>query len=381
MGNIRLVFVALGTVLFLIVPNHYAQAQSCERIFLETPPSKSQSLTRNKKLKIATWNLLNFKIARAEDSAPRTPGLKDRLAQKYSNVTYMKEREERAKTESELQIIKKVMEDLNADIFVFQEVAGIKSLKYFMKNYMNDKYVVYYKEDLASPHGFQIAFAIKRTLGVAADIESSKDLSRQDLGNRALHIFKRDFPILYVRDKDDSQIRPNKDPKMIIIGAHFKSKIDSPGDPESHHLRTAQIEASVQVIKKLDDRLNHKVSMMLAADANTDVHSGEIESTKDLLQDSMDVAGVQSTEQRVTHTFHPHDGPMSAHQYDTQMINKVLATKLVDSYVYHYKSSDGKDKTYVDRNGVRKPYPQSFEQRQKNVSDHMPVVAIYDMTR
>ncbi|MES2769326.1 MAG: hypothetical protein V4596_09280, partial [Bdellovibrionota bacterium] len=126
MGNFRLGFlkIILGVALFFSLNSNFAYAKvSCESLFSrierqELPVAQATNiasavgLRENPKLKIVTWNVFNLKIPEIEYPID---------SEAYIN-TSKNQRMKFAKSEDMLLEMKRVFDELDADIYVLQEV-------------------------------------------------------------------------------------------------------------------------------------------------------------------------------------------------------------------------------------------------------------------
>lgn len=376
----------IGFVLLssFLTTHSYAKAPSCARIFdlkvgLYSGNGAVQeagvfsSLRYNPRLKVVTWNLLDLKIPEAEypygskiyRETPENLQLKD------------------AKSEGQLLQMKRVFDDINADIYVLQEVFSRESLQYLVREFLGDKYHVVVERG-NDERGIQVGFLIKKSLNVSYEIQSHKDLRLQnDYGvyPRGTPIFARDLPALYLRQMDGSNARAKDDPDLVVLGAHFKSKRPTAGDFESTNRRELEARTAAQIFSEINNRYDGKVPVALLLDSNASYQAAETQSLRSVAQETLSIAPNKITEEdRVTHTYHPRKGMMNAKQVDMQFVNKALATRLLKSYVYRFKDTNGKNKVYEGK-WESKEYPLTIKHRNTNPSDHMPVVAIYDMTK
>ena len=87
--------------------------------------------------------------------------------------------------------------------------------------------------------------------------------------------------------------------------------------------------------------------------------------------DSFDYAKKRlSNRERVTHTYHPRNGPTSYNQLDAILVNKNASELVLDAKVYRYKN----------KLGEKRPLPSSYAERELNPSDHFPVVLKLDLS-
>src|SRR5690606_30618701 len=140
----------------------YAKGPSCARIFdLKVNNYNSSdnnplgSLRYNPRLKIVSWNLLDLKIPEAEYP----------YGSKIYRDTPENLRYKDAKSEGQLLQMKKVFDDINADIYVLQEVFSRESLQHLVREYLGDKYHVVVERG-NDERGIQVGFLIKKGLNV-----------------------------------------------------------------------------------------------------------------------------------------------------------------------------------------------------------------------
>lgn len=355
-------------LLFTLVISDHIEARECRGFFadvsetglrgLSLQQSQFPKLRENSQLKIVTWNMLNLTIPKVNSKT----GLKDDWA---------------------ISELAKAANEINADIYVIQEVSRIEALKYLVKRYLNDEYEVV--SERGNVAGSQIGFLIKKSLDIDFELKTHKDITyskRHGIYRAGEPVFVRDLPELYLRQKDGSSISPSQAPDIVVLGAHFKSKMKTRGDRESSIKREYEAQMSAVIIQNLEKRFNREVPIVLAGDFNTEVmKSKETESLRFVLKDSLTLMGNKlSPDQRVTHTLHSYKGKVSARQIDGLLINNAMARKLIDARVYHYRDSLGQEKIFVNGSQT-KFYPLTYQQRSTNPSDHMPIIGIYDMTR
>ncbi len=340
----------------------------------------SLKLRQNKQFKIVTWNLALFKIVRPE---------------------LLNDPQEVQKQSLLLSRVKQVTDELDADVYVFQEVTNGESIKVYNEQYMGGRYHIYVIQGSDQSH---IAVAIKKSLDVDIGIKSYKDLKWQGYDHE-LPVFLRDFPIVFLTQKNaDGSTDRSKNPDVIIMGTHRKSKRDvhsnignfrSPIiDFQSQKWRETEDEAATRIYQEWNDKYNGQVPIVIAGDFNGNVQKdAELSQLSSITKDSLALMGKSKSEdEKVTHTLHIKqkildglrrlriiEGPVIPQQLDAQLMNEAMARRLRSSFVYHYKNKNGQERTY-SRDGVTKNYPLTKEQREKAHFDHMPVVAIYDMT-
>ena len=70
---------------------------------------------------------------------------------------------------------------------------------------------------------------------------------------------------------------------------------------------------------------------------------------------------------------------ITAQTLDSLSINETASRRLIDSFVYRFRDENAKDKVYKDHQGNESLVPVNHHQRKQNPSDHMPVVADFNM--
>ena len=329
-------FVSISALIGLLAPTANASgfgAGSCQRILLDVPTYKKlQDLPR---LRLMTFNLENF----IYDTAGRNLKLKD--AEKVEGVA-------------------DVILDQRPDILIIQEAQNQKALESFNEQQLLNRYRVFIMEGVEQK-GANVGFLVKKDLDIHIEIESHRDFQWLDPVKQVpVAIFTRDLPALIIRENSTSK------PAMIVFGNHGKSKINRPGDPESNLLRTAQVEAIVQIMQNYHKRFNNEVPMVIAGDFNTDVTKGpEMTPLKSIFKDAFDISPQpESALDRATHSFHNRDGETHYNAMDAFFVNSVLENSIQAARVFRYK----------DSHGHALPLPETYQERSQNPSDHYPVV-------
>jgi hypothetical protein len=217
--------------------------------------------------------------------------------------------------------------------------------------------------------GINIGFLVKRDLPFHVVLESNRGYLGVDPINPSegpIPIFSRDLPMLslYTRGHDISG-----PPLLTILGTHFKSMRDRPGDPRGTALRGAQAQAAAEIIEGLRRRWGNHSRIMIGGDFNASprqsreldplVHLGRV--------DSMDKARVPRTvEARATHTYHPsRNGVGRPSRLDFMLLSPVLASFVRSSHVHRY---------IEPITGAVRPIPVTRDDRELNPSDHFPLL-------
>lgn len=259
-----------------------------------------------------------------------------------------------------------ILAEVGADAVIAPEVEGLAALQQFVA--LDAKHAFH---PLLQPgndgRGIEIAMMLKRSLPLRWELRTNKNVTFHDpVTNRSMKLFSRDLPVMVLRLGEDPR------PLLILVGTHFKSKRDRPGDRQSRILRKAQVDGALSIIDGLFREFGADAPVVFGGDFNGDIHAeAEFASLKRALAlaDAFDlVTPTLSAAERVTHTYHPYSGPVSKAQLDALFIGKGIQHCLEDAYVYRYKDAAGRVK----------PIPNTIGQRKTNPSDHFPVVTKFD---
>lgn len=254
--------------------------------------------------------------------------------------------------------LKTVMNDINADVLVLTEVVDASALRQIVSRLDND-----YKKFFIEGNDFKaghIAVLLKGDLPIEATYETHRNMKWRDPTTNIVEpVFTRDAPALILK-KQGSAL-----PFLIVVGVHSKSQRDRSGDPRSEIQRTAEFKAYLSVVENYNRKYNGKVPVLLAGDFNTDVVlSREFAVLKREFQSAFDVAREATPpNDRVTHTYHPEYRSRVLHQIDDILIPPSLSKLILKATVHRYK----------DIFGNPLPFADSFETRNKQPSDHLPI--------
>lgn len=258
------------------------------------------------------------------------------------------------------------------DILALQEVEDIEILRYFVENYLEDKYDFFLIEGNDS-RKIDIGFIVKKDLPFDLEYRTNKaEMWTDPVTKRRQRLFSRDLPVMIVRQPG------RKDPLFAVLGTHYKSMGDRPADPKSNRLRTAQVERTTEIIERLRSEFGAELPIMMTGDFNDNV--GPHSTTAMLfsrsgLKDAFDrFNGTEKEikkEDRTTFVFFQKspDGRLQRilNQLDAVLTNGFLHDLISAVYVYRYRS--GPKPT-----DPPKPIPSTPEEVAANPSDHFPVV-------
>ena len=262
------------------------------------------------------------------------------------------------------------------DVVVLEEVKDEASLKEFNSDFLKGQFEpIFQPGNDPSSH---VVFLVKKDLPFDVTYLSHKAIQKVDPTNGNITtILSRDLPALVVRAKNP---RPGtRDPLFVFIGTHFKSKRPRPGDFESRALRKAQVDTAVDVIADIKKKFGPNVPVMLGGDFNGSLHkeaefaslwsSGAVEDPFKIVESK--TGKTFTAEERTTHTFFPQTGGRDANQIDAVLVSPSMKDSVKDVKVYRYKDASGKEL----------PLPATYAEREKNPSDHYPLILTLDFQK
>lgn len=306
--------------------------------FSNTMPLKSQ-------VRIATYNMKKFEDL---DANPE-----------------LATREELQRRKSQAQLIK----ELNPDFQILSEVGSENALKQFVKTHLNNEYVPMLVE--GNERSMNIALMVRRNLQVAVRWKSYKYYKSEEVSDA--HSFTRDLPVGIVFEFNERGT-VNLNPKFIIIGTHYKSKIPS-GEainltPE---IRQKQIEATLAIIQKNQIIYGKNIPIIIAGDFNENIllPNSDLQPLIDFgFRDSFDISKEKTPiESRYTHFTFSKNGTAHRAQIDGVLVyHKDSNVQVHEALVVNHRDEDGN--TFVP--------PQNMEQRNELPSDHLGVLSVLE---
>jgi endonuclease/exonuclease/phosphatase family metal-dependent hydrolase len=327
------------------------------RPVLQTPGAAAvRPLASIGSLRVGTYNVLNlFRQVGKHVPDPENPG-------RLKKVSPAREKEEWALREEA-----RVILDSGLDIVTLEEVEDIQALDDFNERYLGGRYRTFLIEG-NDERGIDIAFLVKKDLPLDIEYRTHKGELWTDpvLGGEPRPLFSRDLPEMIVRAQGSGK------PLFILFGTHYKSKRDRPGDPASRIVAKAQVERTADLVEAARREFGADVPILLAGDFNGDVNADDTFATlweRAGLSNSLDLgeAPVPAAE-RVTHTYHPKNGPTHAAQMDVVAVSGGMRGLVRKAEIYRYQGADGKPK----------PIPRTYEERSRNPSDHFPLFVTLD---
>lgn len=326
-----------------------AQAIRCSDV--HSPLRFTERLSEKKGVRVMAYNLMNLmdkvggydqtqpfqftkRPGQGNDAAPKTPKQQQELAEAFH--------EERP------------------DFVIATEVESVNALKEYSNKNLREAYDSYLTEG-NDPRGIDIGLLVKKGLKVEVESRTNKQVMWNDpVTKTSIPLFSRDLPVWIIKDAK------TKKPLMALVGMHAKSKRNRDGDTESNIWRTAQMQKGAEIVNELAKELGPDVPLLWGGDFNTDIQtSHEVAPIKSSFRDSFDAAKKSIAPNfRITHTYHPKQGPADAKQMDAIFVRQSDANKIEQAHIYRYRDAEGRVKAI----------PKTFQQREQNPSDHFPVV-------
>lgn len=349
----HLMVAALSIFMTVVAIPSKAQTLRCQQLF--SVSASKRNWVEIDKLVFLTYNVANiyglrgkFKRISATDFIP------------------IYEKPPVPKPEEQVQQLRKILNDVDADIAILTEVESLSALK-TLASETTSPYKTFLIEG-NDMRGIDIGFMVKSDLPVQAELFSHKDKEWKDpVTRRKTPLFSRDLPALLLRKNHEEK------PFVMIFGMHAISLRGRPGDFQSTRLRTAQFDGALEIIQEFRTKYGTDIPVILAGDFNTSVmFAPEMQSLRETMMSAFDMA--QSTiprAARVTHTFHEEytdaEGTherTSMDQLDDMRLLGFSEKDVLSASVHRYRDADG----YVI------PFAISRELRYQQNSDHMPIV-------
>ena len=242
----------------------------------------------------------------------------------------------------------KVIEDINADIYMLCEVGGKESLNNFNKYFLNNKYTCILEEGTAK-RGLDVGFLIKKDFNQEIEVINNKRLKLKD-GTR------------FSRSLGEIRIKKGGKVELVFLLAHLKSKRTSEEDFQGWAKRSEEVKGLNQYVEKLNKDLKNP-KIVLAGDLNSDLDDLRIMGLSSF-DNFLDLKEL-SDEEKCTH-IHFDGGGAKYHQFDYIFSTENMRgdLDLENSSVYRFKND------YGDTWG----FPESIKEKWELPSDHYPVV-------
>jgi len=260
--------------------------------------------------------------------------------------------------------IANIIKEIDAEVYILNEVGGTESIKTFCKLFLNDSYT-YHLIEGNSDRGIDVGFLVKKDSAYEVSLSSNKDLALEGT-------YYNSEEVLYMsRDIPELHLKKDGDTKLIVLGVHLKSRLDPEfKDPQGKLRRKLESNLLAKVYNKLSKEYPNTL-ILIAGDFNGEINEHVyneeftgLKKTTDLV-DAFDIASVPR-EKRITQVMISRHSAHEHFQFDHILISKNKASQLVTKECHvHYFRNDL---------GLPEKLPESIEEKQRLPSDHYPVV-------
>lgn len=319
-------------------------------------PGEFASFSKRPSIRISTYNVLNLKEMVGRYEPDLTTGKRT------------KTQAEKPKSQEAIDGVSNAIKEINPDIIFLQEIEGTDSLGAFAEKELGKKWRPLIIKGNDS-RGIHIGALVKNTMPLFFEYHSHQNEPFSNPHHPELsRVFSRDFPVLIAKSPNDGSIL------FLMAGVHGKSKrSENNQDPESREIRTAQAEKMIEIIQDYQTQYPN-VPFMILGDFNAEVSSEpEYQTLRDFnLKDVFELMPnpiPSGDPKRITHTYHPKDSSRKTAQLDSILVAPPFHNIVQKAQVFRYKNPDG----------TVKPIPNTYEERQRNPSDHFPIWAELDL--
>lgn len=248
------------------------------------------------------------------------------------------------------------------DVILLQEVLRENEFNQFNSEILSNAYEPFFISgiDNSSHH---LAFLVRRSLKADIRILSHITLSWKSPNNsHETPIFIRDFPMLHLST-------PNKMVSLFIGNHHGVSSKDYRTTKDTETLRAKQVEAISKIAHALGEIYRHpSPNVIIGGDFNFSFYNNpNVRELNTGLKDAFGLGGQPlSFKQRTTYVrfddFGPHEEVIDG--FFVSPNTKVIRIKV--NRFSHINPRSGQEIIY--------PIPQTLEERQRQLSDHFPVI-------
>jgi len=265
----------------------------------------------------------------------------------------------------QLELLGKNLYQLKPDIMILEEVNPL-AVSRFQERFLNNEYSLFTTTGPLENMG--IIFAVKNNLPFAFQLEQHRGIRWTDpLDLQDKPLFPRDVPGLKVFIQGESV------PRLILLGHHGKSKRDrevSKGnsvDLESEIMREAQASALSKIVNQYKFQFPG-IAVLLAGDFNMEIQDQEMKPLRRHMKDSFEVSPEPvPPRHQMTHTYFPNNQRLT-HKIDMILGTRRFMKSVKKTFVHFFRDQRGQ---------ILFP-PKSYEERERRVSDHMPLVVDLD---
>ncbi|MCB9025252.1 MAG: hypothetical protein H6625_02970 [Bdellovibrionaceae bacterium] len=317
-----------------------------------------------KTLRLMQFNLENFFIYLDKEVPNNWSDISEDHWQTLTHSTV------KLKPLEKLKRIASLIIEQSPDILLLNEVGGRESLNNFNNLFLSGSYNVELIEG-NSNRGIDIGYLVKKSLNLHCLLITHKQrplnflYPHEQNTQKKTHYFSRDVAELRVFDKNNRNT-----PRIIILGVHLKSKLDTEGiDPDGRGRRQAEVKTLIEIFNEVKAETSNSIPIFLAGDFNGIANSQRQEPEFAPIYDSAELIDIMElvgspVEKNFTQIIFNSLNNAVPVQIDYFFINKKFSKLVKGAYTLYYK----------DKGGIEIPPPINLEQRLQLPSDHFPVV-------
>lgn len=354
----NLIAILLATCSILSLRLEVGQAAQCSDALFATPEMPPESIVPpagriRTEAEITDLTLMSFNVANLYTSTGKMIWRNNGRMQVMPADSLPK-----PKSPADLAKIRDIILKENPDVAILTEVEDIYALQKLASEELGGKYKLFLIEG-NDGRGIDIGFLVKADLPWHIVHRTHRDLRwKNPKTGIEGPMFSRDLPVLEFR-----RGLLDEDPLFVVVGNHAKSKRDTDGDRESFDWRSAQYQTAAKILSGYEAR---KIPIIFGGDFNTDIGTGrELRPLWGMMASSLAVApNALPIRDRVTHTYHPNGKSTQRSWMDDILVSWWLASAITSSTIVRY----------TDAQGNVLPIPNSISERNRQPSDHFPVV-------
>ncbi len=275
----------------------------------------------------------------------------------------------------------RIVQDIDADIFMFCEVGGPESLNNFNHLFLESKYSTAIVEG-NSERNIDVGFLVRKNMGFYFDLQSNKERpinylyphEREQLTGPAFHPHgKTQTSHRFSRDAAELKLFTHdiEKPFLMILLSHLKSRLDPERiDPNGFERRRAEFQTLLEIQNEI--RLKYPTTPLIvsgdfngsAIKSKPDVEFESLYQTTDLI-DVLEVAKVPEAERATYYQIRPSQ-KTDGRQIDYCFLSELAQNHLISGSAHVYR--------FKDEYGMKKDLPTTLEAKLALPSDHYPVV-------
>ena len=296
---------------------------------------------------IATYNVENLFI--------------EKVLPKYENPHFFK-------SEDQLENLKLVFNDIEADIYALQEIGFIESLHYFNDKYLENSYEVFHHKGNSS-RNIEVAYLVKKEL---TKYYQFKTISHHKRAIKNPFTKEECFYLINKGLRDDFRLSRNllelkihheNKELFTLYNCHLKSARDETGiDFRSKKRRKSELELCLQIIKEQKAKLPIFLGDF---NGNASTHQTDDEFKSLYEHNFKDILSYRDLPLEYRSTFFAFSKKRRVPiQLDYVFFKEHDLKHVTDSLIYRYKNEHGRPR----------PFPKSKYDVMKSPSDHYPLV-------